>query len=668
VVEDDPSDGPPASSVAASLPEQDTVIQLAPPPEPSKPFRTIARILTAFKSSKVVPNPQAEPTSESMNEAAQGSRLGLVTQDGEPRGVSKFASLVRKNFMKKKDRSREDEEGGGSPDYFLERLAYVETDDTGINDSKVVCCGRTWFDLVVDTGQTYHYRWLLVITVTVLYNLLFVVGRATFWELEKVFPTGWMVLDYVSDFIYILDIFIKMHEGYLEQGLLVRKPKLLRANYIKSKYFAFNILSILPTDIFYFAFPDECVERLPCPVIFRINRVFRVDRLFEFFEKTETRTNSPNAFRILQVVLLILILIHWNACIFFAISFFIGFKSDEWVYQGNPNLLSQYIYSFYWSTLTLTTIGETPQPVTDIEYIFVTFDFMIGVLIFATIVGNIGSMITNMNASKAEIRNKMDAIKQYMNFRKVGSELEGRVIKWFDYLWSNKQSLDEQSVLEILPDKLKAEIAIHVHLETLKKVIIFQDCEKGLLIDLVLKLKLQIFSPGDYVCRKGDLGKEMYIIKRGKLDVVADDGKQIYVTLNDGAVFGEVSILNIPGNKTGNRRTANVRSVGYSDLFSLSKDDLWEALTEYPEAKKNLLDKGRQILMKDDLIDEERARQEEAAQETLEQKLTKLDCNLESMSTRFSRLMAEYSSFQVRIKKRVTKLEQKFGADSEIFD
>jgi hypothetical protein len=30
----------------------------------------------------------------------------------------------------------------------------------------------------------------------------------------------------------------------------------------------------------------------------------------------------------------------------------------------------------------------------------------------------------------------------------------------------------------------------------------------------------------------------------------------------------------------------------------LSKDDLWEALTEYPEAKRNLLEKGRQILLK----------------------------------------------------------------------
>ena len=38
----------------------------------------------------------------------------------------------------------------------------------------------------------------------------------------------------------------------------------------------------------------------------------------------------------------------------------------------------------------------------------------------------------------------------------------------------------------------QAEIAIHVHLDTLKKVRIFQDCEKGLLVDLVLKLKLQV--------------------------------------------------------------------------------------------------------------------------------------------------------------------------------
>jgi len=513
------------------------------------------------------------------------------------------------------------------------------------------------FELACDTSKSSHYRWLTIINIAVIYNLIFVIGRTVFWELQEISMNAWFTLDYTCDIIYIIDIIVRMHEGYLEQGLMVRDSKRLRRNYLNSKHIFLDIVSILPTDLAYLILGCTCYETIPCPVIVRLNRVLRIDRVVEFFEKTETRTNFPNTFRIAKVVLYILILIHWNACFFFALSFAIGFETDSWVYQGSPKLSTQYIYSFYWSTLTLTTIGETPQPVQDAEYLFVTFDFLVGVLIFATIVGNIGSMITNMNAARAEFQNKMDAIKQYMVFRKVGQDLENRIIKWFDYLWSNKQAMDEETVLSMLPDKLKAEIAIHVHLDTLKKVRIFQDAEKGLLVDLVLKLQLQVFSPGDFVCRKGDVGKEMYIIKRGKLDVVADDGKTVFVTLEDGAVFGEVSILNIPGNKTGNRRTANVRSVGYSDLFSLSKDALWDALTEYPEAKKNLLEKGKQILMKDNLIDNEKAKKEEAAQESLEGKLERIDFNMDNILTRFSRLMAEYSSFQTKVKQRLSALE-----------
>ena len=44
-------------------------------------------------------------------------------------------------------------------------------------------------------------------------------------------------------------------------------------------------------------------------------------------------TNKENPWLFLQVVLYILILIHWNACLFFAVSFAIGFETDTWVYQ-----------------------------------------------------------------------------------------------------------------------------------------------------------------------------------------------------------------------------------------------------------------------------------------------------------------------------------------------
>ncbi len=442
--------------------------------------------------------------------------------------------------------------------------------------------------------------------------------------------------------------------GFLEQGLLVRESKNLWEHYKKSPQFRFDLFSMIPTDILMLKVGYNNPE-------LRFNRLFKMARLFEFFDRTETRTNFPNIFRISNLVLYILIIIHWNGCIFFAISKTIGFGTDTWVYPNisDPEfgrLARKYIYCLYWSTLTLTTIGETPPPVRDIEYLFVVSDFLIGVLIFATIVGNVGAMISNMNASRAEFQAKIDSIKQYMQFRKVTKDLEARVVKWFDYLWTEQKTCDEKEVLKNLPDKLKAEIAINVHLETLQKVRIFQDCEAGLLVELVLKLQPQVFSPGDYICKKGDIGREMYIIKEGKLAVVADDGVTQFVVLSDGAYFGEISILGIKGSKAGNRRTANIRSVGYSDLFALSKDDLMEALTEYPEAKKVLEEKGRAILMKDNLIDEAAANAG-ADPKDLEEKVTFLETNLDVMQTKFARLLADWTPNQNKIKQRITNME-----------
>ena len=41
---------------------------------------------------------------------------------------------------------------------------------------------------------------------------------------------------------------------------------------------------------------------------------------------------------------------------------------------------------------------------------------------------------------------------------------------------------------------------------------LFRDCEPGLLVELVLRLKPQIFSPGDYICRKGTRFIQFYTL------------------------------------------------------------------------------------------------------------------------------------------------------------
>ena len=66
-------------------------------------------------------------------------------------------------------------------------------------------------------------------------------------------------------------------------------------------------------------------------------------------------------------------------------------------------------------------------------------------------------------------------------------------------------------------------------------------------------------------------------------------------SLHKGSIFGEISLLAVAG---GNRRTADVRSSGYSDLFILNKVDLDETLRDFPEMRKLLTKRAVEILNK----------------------------------------------------------------------
>ncbi|KAM8908039.1 cyclic nucleotide-gated cation channel-like isoform 2-T6 [Spinachia spinachia] len=588
-----------------------------------------------------------DDTSSELQRMAANDRRDINSQNSLHRlgALSRIVSMVmtvrewaQKSFSEETER----------PDSFLERFRGPTNTDMQAPPSRKRKCNVK----VLSPSDDAYYYWLLVIGAAVFYNWTLLVVRACFDELQMRNVLVWLVLDYICDGVYILDIAVRLHTGFLDQGLMVKDTRRLREAYIQTFQCKSDICSILPTDLLYLTVGISYTPLL------RFNRLLRLPRLFEWFERTETRTGYPNAFRICKLVLYILVIIHWNACVYYSFSKVLGLGSDSWVYPNASDpefgsLTRSYIYCLYWSTLTLTTIGETPPPVRDEEYLFLIFDFLVGVLIFASIVGNVGSMISNMNATRAGFQSRVDTLKHYMQFRHVSKALEQRVIRWFDYLWTNQKTIDEQEVLRSLPNKLRAEIAINVHLETLKKVRIFQDCEAGLLVELVLKLRPQVFSPGDYICRKGDVGKEMYIIKDGQLAVVGEDGATQYAVLTSGSCFGEISILNISGSKMGNRRTANIRSLGYSDLFCLSKQDLMDALQEFPHARAQLEQRGRDILRKEGLLEEVNV----SAGEELEEKVERLETSLDRLQTSMARLQSEFNSSQLRLKQRITTLE-----------
>ena len=95
------------------------------------------------------------------------------------------------------------------------------------------------YDLLCEMVISCHYlfQWLSIITCAVLYNVVFVIGRAVFWEMENLLPAGWFVLDYTCDLLYLIDMFIRMHEGMitsidiLENGISHRNNEKRIINY-----------------------------------------------------------------------------------------------------------------------------------------------------------------------------------------------------------------------------------------------------------------------------------------------------------------------------------------------------------------------------------------------------------------------------------------------------
>ena len=54
--------------------------------------------------------------------------------------------------------------------------------------------------------------------------------------------------------------------------------------------------------------------------------------------------------------------------------------------------------------LAMSTIGDLPAPKTRSEYIFVIFELLIGLLTFATVLGYIANIVTNVSAARKDFQ------------------------------------------------------------------------------------------------------------------------------------------------------------------------------------------------------------------------------------------------------------------------
>ncbi|KAF4094298.1 hypothetical protein AMELA_G00011460 [Ameiurus melas] len=254
----------------------------------------------------------------------------------------------------------------------------------------------------------------------------------------------------------------------------------------------------------------------------------------------------------------------------------------------------RYIRCFYFAVKTLITIGGLPEPTALEEYIFQLINYFIGVFAFSIMIGQMRDVVGAATADQTHYRSCMDSTAKYMGSNRIPKDVQNRVKTWYNYTWQAQGMLDEEELLVQLPDKMRLDIAVDVSYSIVSKVPLFEGCDRQMIYDMLKRLRSVVYLPGDYVCKKDEVGREMYIIKSGAVQVVGGpDGKTIFVTLKAGSVFGEISLLAVGG---GNRRTANVIAHGFANLFILDKKGLNEILVHYPESQKLLRKKAKKML------------------------------------------------------------------------
>src|SRR5436309_529419 len=120
----------------------------------------------------------------------------------------------------------------------------------------------------------------------------------------------------------------------------------------------------------------------------------------------------------------------------------------------------------------------------------------------------------------------------------------------------------------------------------LKNVKLFAELSTDSLLKLGSSLKTSEFPPAEVIVREGAPGVSMYIIKSGLVEVRKKDPSTgfdfLVAQLSEGAAVGEMSLL------TGKPRSATVTTVQPTVVFTLTRADFRNLLTQHPEISLGL--------------------------------------------------------------------------------
>ncbi|GBG31530.1 Potassium voltage-gated channel protein eag [Hondaea fermentalgiana] len=456
---------------------------------------------------------------------------------------------------------------------------------------------------IIHPESAFSLYWSLLMSFLIFYATLMVPVRISFdIGTSKTSPALW--IDLFVDVLFAIDMYIQTRTAIKKPGNLdeyeFRRAVILR-RYLRT-WFIVDLVAAVPFDLVFVFGKDTKAEEanllftklLKALRFMRVAKLIKVSKLRQLVSGMEDRLGifdiNPGIRRLAETAVLTFVVSHLTACLWYFVSStareanegsWIESYQDDYGTQDNGSL---YLTSLYWSVSTLTSVGFGDiKPANNAERFVATLACWAGATVFGYVIGQMSSMVADLNQISFQYHRKMDSINAYLKYRKVPPQLQKRIRRFFRYYIGRKMLFDESQILNELTHGLKVELSMFLTKDVLRNIHIFKDIKNpSFMSAIVTMLKPFSAAPGDFVIREGDLALEMYLIVRGTVEVLASNGL-VYTRLSQGSHFGEITYLD---SDVEERRAASVRALTYCDLFSFSKSDVAEVSRNFPEVLK----------------------------------------------------------------------------------
>ncbi|XP_024530875.1 probable cyclic nucleotide-gated ion channel 20, chloroplastic [Selaginella moellendorffii] len=282
-------------------------------------------------------------------------------------------------------------------------------------------------------------------------------------------------------------------------------------------------------------------------------------------------------------------------------SFAYGIYSIAVPVAMDDSAIHKYVYSLFWGFLQISTLGGNLQPSLFVGEVFFTFGVIgLGLLLFALLIGNMQNFLQSLGRRHLEMQLRRHDVERWMRRRELPVVLRKRVRQAVRLKWASTRGVNEEELLDRLPEDMQKEIRRFLCFELLTKVRLFTVMDDKVLDAICQRLHEMLYIEGSEVFLADAPIHRMIFVVRGTLDSVWKNGNTH--TLVSGDFCGE-ELLHLCLNEALNTRetsnsehsrrdssaptrglafsTRTVRCSSSVEAFSLEEKDLRYVVANY---------------------------------------------------------------------------------------